>query len=134
MKYLTGDLLLKVFHALLLFIYQSNSLNSYYVVKKGATLTTIKYHFKHVQWNGFDGDYSIPTLKGLNKKLRDTAMTTTQAQSHIPTEILKKGLFIGKTVLATIKCHWIDVQWKLFDGGLSITIVQGLNKKLKCTA
>ena len=67
-------------------------------------------------------------MKGLNEKLGNTAMTTTQSQSHIPMEILKKGLSIGKTVLAIIKCHWIDVQWKVFDGGLSTSIVEGLNK------
>jgi hypothetical protein len=37
-------------------------------------------------------------------------MNTTQSQSHIHTEILKNGLTIGKTVLATMKYHSIDVQ------------------------
>ena len=37
MKYLTRDLFLKVIHALLLFIYLSNSLNSYYILKKAVT-------------------------------------------------------------------------------------------------
>ncbi len=86
-------------------------------------LTTIKYHCIHVQWKVFDGDYSIPAVKGFNKKLKCTAMNNTQSQKHIHTEILKNSLTIGKTVLTTMKYHAIDVQWKVFDGGLSIPIM-----------
>jgi hypothetical protein len=32
-------------------------------------------------------------------------------------------------VIATIKYHWIVIQSKNFDGGLSTPTVEGLNKK-----
>ena len=100
MGYLSGDLFLKVFHALLLFVNQSNSLNSYYVVKKAATFFA-SYHsivitgHSIILWINnvnhhkislytctmkvFYGDYSIPNVKGLNKKIGNSAMTTTQS-------------------------------------------------------
>jgi hypothetical protein len=37
-------------------------------------------------------------------------MTTTQSQSHMATANTKKGLSIGKTVLATIEYRWIHIQ------------------------
>jgi hypothetical protein len=36
----------------------------------------------------------------------------------------------SKKVIATIKYHWIDIQSKDFDGGLSTPTVEGLNKTL----
>jgi hypothetical protein len=41
MKYLSGDLFLKVFHGLMLFIYISCSSNCYYVVEKAVFFSPV---------------------------------------------------------------------------------------------
>ena len=68
----------------------------------------------------FDGGLSIPTVKGFNKKLWNTTMATYQPQLHLPTPNTKGGLTHDKKVIATTIYHWIDIQSKDFDGGLSI--------------
>ena len=57
-------------------------------------------------------------------------MATNQPQLHLPKPNTKGGLTYIKKVIATIKYHWIDIQSKDFDGGLSTPTVKGLNKKL----
>ena len=47
----------------------------------------------------------FPTEKGLNKKLGNTTMITTQLQSHLPTANCKKGLSFSINELATINYH-----------------------------
>jgi hypothetical protein len=56
-------------------------------------------------------------VKGLNKNLGNTTMSSTQSQSCLATPITKVGLSFGKTDIATRKYHWIHVQQKDFDGG-----------------
>jgi hypothetical protein len=50
-------------------------------------IASIKYHLKPIRSKGFDDGLSVPTEKGLNKKLGYIAMATTQPQSHLPTPI-----------------------------------------------
>ncbi len=50
-------------------------------------------------------------------------MANTQPVGHLPTAIGKGGLSHGKTNIATIKYHWIHVQWKVFDGGYSFRVL-----------
>jgi hypothetical protein len=57
-------------------------------------------------------------------------MATNQPQLHLPKPNTKGGLTYIKKVIATIKYHWIDIQSKDFDGGLSTPTVKGLNTKL----
>jgi hypothetical protein len=42
----------------------------------------------------------------------------------------KGRLTYSKKVIATMKYHWIDIQSKDYDGGLSTPTVKGLNKKI----
>jgi hypothetical protein len=46
--------------------------------------------------------------------------------SYTTTPNIKEGFSFDKKVIATIKYHWIDIQSKDFDGGLSIPTVKGL--------
>jgi len=57
-------------------------------------------------------------------------MATNQPQLHLPKPNTKGGLTYIKKVIATIKYHWIDIQSKDSDGGLSTPTVKGLNTKL----
>jgi len=95
-----------------------------------SNIATIKYHRIHAQWKVFDDGYSFPTKKGLNKKLGNCLLANTQPVGHLPTAITKGGLYYGKSNIATIKNHWIHVQWKVFDGGFSFPTKKGLNKYL----
>jgi len=58
----------------------------------------------------FDGGFSFPTKKGLNKKLGNCVLAITQLVGPLPTAITKGGLSYGKSNTATIKYHWIHVQ------------------------
>jgi hypothetical protein len=91
-------------------------------------MVTIKYHWINVQWKVFDGGYSFPTETILNKKMRYCLLASTQPVGQLSTAITKGGLSYGKTNIATIKYHWIHVQWKVFDGGYSFPTEKGLNK------
>jgi len=60
-----------------------------------SNIATKKYHWIHVQSKVFDGAYSFPTKKVLNKKLGNCVLAITQLVGHLPTAITKGGLSYG---------------------------------------
>jgi hypothetical protein len=93
-------------------------------------IASTKYHWIDIQSKDFDGGLSTPTVKGFNKIIWNTTMATYQPQLHFSTSNTKGGWTYHKKMIATTKYHWIDIQSKDFDGGLSIPTVKGFNKKL----
>jgi hypothetical protein len=91
-------------------------------------IATTKYHWIDIQSKNFDGGLSTPTVKGLNKIIWNTTMATYQPQFHFSTPNTKGGWIYDKKVIASTKYHWIDIQSKDFDGGLSTPTVKGFNK------
>jgi len=93
MKYLSADLLPKVFHGLIWIIYLSYITSNVYIVlgtqsqshivtantKKGLSygrnaLATIQYHWIHIHWKVFDGGLPFANVKCLNINLRSNAL------------------------------------------------------------
>ena len=57
-----------------------------------------------------------------------------QSYSHLATAISKRGLSYGRNPLVSIQCHWIHIQWKVFDGGSPSVKMKCLYIKLRSNA